>query len=111
MAILIVTYDLKSPQNYTPLYEALKAQGVWWHYLASTWLIDTAKSPQEVFDAVHPHIGPHDFILISELGQRNQGWLPQAAWDWINSRVQKQTSLPFGSPLSGLTPLPELKKL
>ena len=105
--ILIVTYELKVVRDYGQLYEALKLQGTWWHYLASTWLIDTTKTPQQVWEALQPHLDQRDSILISELGHRHQGWLPKAAWEWINSRNPRpQSSLQFtpGSPLSALNP-------
>jgi hypothetical protein len=62
--ILIITYDLRTPKDYHDFYEAIKAQGEqgkWWHYMASTWLLSTMKTPQEVFDAVHPHLDKQDF--------------------------------------------------
>lgn len=85
--ILIVTYDLKATKNYTPFYEALKSQGAWWHYVGSTWLLDTNLTPQQVADALAPHRGPADLILIAELGAKHQGWLPKEAWEWINTRT------------------------
>ncbi len=107
MSILIITYDLKSVKDYTPFYDALKDQGPWWHYMASTWLIDTTKNPQQVWEALHPHMDQRDFILVSDLGPRRQGWLPKKAWDWINSRIQQQqTSFHFNPPntLDALNP-------
>jgi hypothetical protein len=85
--IILVTYDLKTPgRNYTPFYEALKAQGHWWHYLANTWLIDTASAPQKVYEALGPHLSTSDRILVIQVSRLYQGYLPKAAWDWINSR-------------------------
>ena len=101
--ILIVTYDLKVVRDYTPLYEALKLQGHWWHYLASTWLIDTSKTPQQVWEAVQPHLDQRDFILIAEMGQQHQGWLPKDAWEWITSR-STQTSFQFNRGFGGFGP-------
>ena len=86
--ILLVTYDLKTPgRNYTPFYEALKAQGQWWHYLTSTWLLDTKNGPQGVYDALGPHLSQLDRILVIRVSNLHQGYLPKDAWDWINSRT------------------------
>ena len=86
--VLIVTYDLKTPGwNYTPFYEALKAQGQWWHYLTSTWLIATGKTPNDVYNALGPHISKADSVLILPVKKPAFGWLPKEAWDWINSNV------------------------
>src|SRR5690606_4822099 len=40
--IYAINYDLKRPgQNYDELHKAIKNLGDWWHYLGSTWLVDT----------------------------------------------------------------------
>ena len=45
MSIIIVTYDLNDlTRDYTPFFTAIQNQGVWWHNLRTTWLIDTAKT-------------------------------------------------------------------
>ena len=83
--IYAVNYDLKKPgQNYEKLYEAIKSCGGWWHYLGSTWLVDTTLSAQGVWDRLTPHVDKNDFFLIIGVTRENCGWLPQAAWDWIN---------------------------
>jgi hypothetical protein len=101
--IFLITYDLKIAKDYTPFYEALKAQGPWWHYITSTWIVDTQKTPDEILQAVRPHLSTQDFVLIIEVGLRHQGLLPKDAWDWINSRIPIQQQLgaflPFTPPV------------
>jgi hypothetical protein len=90
--ILIVTYDLKTPKDYHSLYEAIKAQGAegkWWHYMASTWLLSTTKTPQDVADAIRPHLDQQDLLFVCELTRNYQGFLPKPAWDWLHSEVQQ----------------------
>jgi hypothetical protein len=91
--IYIVTYDLVGRGDYTPFYEALKKQGPWSHYLASTWLISTGKSPEEVMSAIRPYMNGQDLLLVAELGPRYQGFLPVQAWDWINTQRSNATAL------------------
>jgi len=87
--ILVVTYDLSGPAGaYGDFYDALRRQGTWWHYLKSTWLLSSDKSPKEVFDALQPHMRPSDHILIVEMGESYYGSLPKAAWDWIRQHQQ-----------------------
>jgi hypothetical protein len=89
--ILIITYDLRTPKDYHDFYEAIKAQGEggkWWHYMASTWLLSTTKTPQQVTDAIHPHLAEQDLLLVCELKPNYQGWLPKPAWDWISSELK-----------------------
>ena len=86
--ILLVTYDLKtSGKNYTPLYDALKAQGKWWHYLASTWLLDTERSPKDVYDVLAPHIATKDSLMVIQVVAPYWGYLPKKAWEWIQKRI------------------------
>jgi hypothetical protein len=88
MSVVLITYDLKTPGRvYTSFYETLKLQGNWCHYLSSTWLIETQKTPNDIYTALAPHITVKDFILIIPVTKPAFGWLPKAAWDWINSRV------------------------
>jgi len=100
--ILIVSYDLKELRDYTQFYDALKAQGTssWWHYLSSTWLLSTMRTPQQVADQLRPYMGNGDFLLIGEFGHSYAGWLPREAWDWINAQVQP--------PLPGFNPLAQI---
>ncbi len=86
--ILLVTYDLKTPRKtYAPFYEALKAQGGWWHYLSNTWLIDTIKEPQEVYNNLGMHLSKADRILVIHVNAAYQGYLPKDAWTWIHNRT------------------------
>jgi hypothetical protein len=82
--ILIVTYNLKGAATaYTQFYETLKVQGRWWHYLPSTWLIHTTRTPEEVADAVRVHMIQGDHIFVGTLQNGYNGYLPKDAWEWI----------------------------
>lgn len=93
--ILFVTYNQTGQATgNSEFFKALQAQGPWWHYINTTWLIDTQKTPQQVFDALRPMLGTNDRLLVGELGNRYQGWLPKDAWEWINARMKsRQESL------------------
>jgi len=85
--MLMVTYDLKKPgKDYGALHEAIKSLGVWWHYLESTWLVDTAFSTKQAWDKIASCIDRNDFLLIIEVKSNYQGWLPKDAWDWMSNR-------------------------
>jgi hypothetical protein len=96
--ILIVTYDLRSPKDYHDLYEVVKLQGKWWHYMASTWLLSTTKEPQQVVDAMLPYMDATDLLFVCELTPKFQGRLPQQAWDWINTELKPIFPWPFDLP-------------
>ena len=83
--ILLVTYNLKNPPgSYGELFEVLKGQNSWWHYLPSTWLVDTDLSPNDLYQELKPLINTDtDHILVTRLDSDRKGWLPKKAWDWI----------------------------
>ena len=86
--ILLITYELNVPtKDYNPLYEAIKKQGHWWHYLKSTWLLDTQKNPSQIWDELRPHVDSSDRLLIIRVTDGYQGWLGKDAWPWINQRL------------------------
>lgn len=88
--IYSINYDLKLPgQNYHALHSAIKECGDWWHYLDSTWLIDTRLDAQAVWDRLSPHVDNNDRVLVIGITSDYQGWLPQEAWEWIRSRTAK----------------------
>lgn len=88
MTVYCVSYDLnKAGQNYNALYEELKKAGTWWHYLDSTWLIDTSLTAQSLSDRLLKHIDSNDRLLVIKVTRDYQGYLPKEAWDWINQRV------------------------
>lgn len=86
--VYCVSYDLKMPgRNYEPLFEALKKNQKWWHYLQSTWLVLTPETPQQLWNRVANTIDTNDYLLIIEVRDNCQGWLPKEAWDWIHTNV------------------------
>jgi hypothetical protein len=91
--ICAINYDLKKPgQNYEELYKAIKSCGVWWHHLGSTWLVDTSLTADGVWKRLSPHVDTNDFFLVIGVTQDYSGWLPQSAWDWLNSRRNKMAA-------------------
>jgi hypothetical protein len=87
--ILLVSYDLKQPDgSYSELFEALKGEESWWHYISSTWLISTDKSASQFSSELTNHIFKGDRLIVVEFPSGSaeyQGWLPRKAWNWIKS--------------------------
>lgn len=91
--ICAINYDLKKPgQNYEALYEAIKSCGAWWHYLESTWLVDTNLTAQGIWDRLAPTVDRNDYFLVVGISHNYQGWLPTDAWKWINERSAKMAA-------------------
>lgn len=88
MTVYCVSYDLnKSGQDYSGLYDALKSYNDWWHYLDSTWLVETNQSAYQVFSKLQPHIDKNDTLLIIEVTANYSGWFSEEAWEWIRRNV------------------------
>jgi hypothetical protein len=82
--ILLVTYDLKQPTaSYSELFDVLKGEQSWSHYISSTWLIATDKSAKQFSSELAEHIFGGDRLLVTQLIGEYEGWLPRKAWDWI----------------------------
>lgn len=85
--ILLITYDLKKPgKDYTSLYNVIKTAPKWWHYLESTWIIQTSESVDTWNSRLTKVLDQNDHLLIVDITKRpRQGWLPKEAWDWIRA--------------------------
>lgn len=83
-----INYDLKAPnRDYEGLYESIKGSPKWWHYLESTWIIMTNETANDVYERLKAHIDRDDRLLIIEVRDNVQGWLPEKAWNWIHANV------------------------
>lgn len=89
--LLQISYDLRNRErDYNDLYEEVKRQGRWWHYLKSTWIIETDKSPRQVVDALEELLSRGDRLLVSEI-ERLDGVLPERAWNWLERHRAAQS--------------------
>ena len=88
--IYSINYDLNRPgQNYKDLYDGIKSLGDWWHYLDSSWLVDTDLGADAIWDRLKPHVDKNDNLLIIGVTEDYSGWLQQEAWNWLKDRSQK----------------------
>lgn len=85
--IYSINYDLRKPgRDYSGLYTAIKSCGTHWHYLGSTWLVDTTLTAEGIWKKLSPHVDADDSMLIIGVTSDYSGWLAQEAWDWIYAR-------------------------
>ncbi len=91
--IYAINYDLKRPgQNYEALHDAIKGCGAWWHYLGSTWLVDTTLTADAIWNRLANRVDKNDFFLIIKISREYSGWLPEDAWKWLNERQFKMAA-------------------
>jgi hypothetical protein len=98
--LLLVTYALRSEsKDYETFFVTLRGNAVqWWHFFDKTHIVATQHDARALRERLVPHIEVTDSILIVPVNPQNvDGWLPQAAWDWIvNVSKVSQKILPGG---------------
>jgi len=94
MAVYLVTWDLnREKPNYAAArnllidqiqtFENIKDSG-----LDSVLFISTTWTANQVYDDLAPKLDKDDRVVVTKMsGADHQGWLSQATWDWINSRL------------------------
>lgn len=90
MKVYLISYDLKTQnRDYTPLYDAIKNNYNWWHYLESTWLVATNENSQQISNRLIATITQNDRLLIIQVSIDYYGWLPVEAWNWIQKYLSQ----------------------
>ena len=90
MTSYAINYDLRKPgADYQALFDEIKRSQTWWHYLESTWLVVTQETPDQIWSRLVKYVDKNDYLLIIEIRDNCQGWLPKDAWDWIHTNVPK----------------------
>jgi hypothetical protein len=89
VGVRLIGYDLDRPgQNYDGIQKEIKGLGAWWHYLDSTWLVDTSLTVQQVSDRLKAVMDDDDKLLVLNIaGDAYAGWLPPEAWEWIKEHM------------------------
>jgi len=86
--VLIVNYALRNQgKDYAPFFNGIKTNCLeWWHFLDSTFIVVTPKSPDEFARSLFPYMEKTDSLIVARLQKDYQGWLPPAAWEWLNNK-------------------------
>lgn len=88
MNVYAICYELNRPgHSYKDMHKTIAEFGHWWHQLDSTWLLRTEKTANEVARALRSHMAPNDRLLVIQVTDDYQGWLPKEAWEWIRKAV------------------------
>lgn len=86
--VFAVTYEFgKRRPEHKRFFKELEASQGWWHFIESTWLIETNETPEELNDRLSRFLYEDDFLLIIQAIPPYQGWLPKEAWNWIQERL------------------------
>lgn len=85
MAAYIVSYDLNKPRandDYKNLIEQLKTYAKWWHYLDSTWVIQSTQTSAQIRDTLRAYVDSGDELLVARL-------TGEAAWVGFDDNASK----------------------
>ena len=89
--VFLVTYDLNRPgQEYPALYDTISKIGAWWHFLDSTWLVDTTLTAGQIRDRIRMVVDPTDHFLVVQFGPTWASFLPKEANDWIQEHTRRR---------------------
>jgi len=86
----MIGYDLNKPeQNYTNLITTIKESfDNWWHYLDSTWIVNTTLNTLEIRDLLQPHVDGDDELLVVKLsGEGAWAGFDQKASEWLKTNL------------------------
>lgn len=91
----IITFDKSwlDSQDYTKFHNLLtgaKDLVNWWHHLESSYIIivDNRANATTISSFVSKVMVNKKFLVCQLNLKDHNGWLPQAAWDWINEQNQ-----------------------
>lgn len=75
MAMLIINYDLHKERNYKRIEDGIKkaSGGNWIKLLATTWVITSQKTPEEMRDILIAYIDEDDSLLVMETTNKTWG--------------------------------------
>lgn len=89
MNAYIITYDNRSPRDYTRVLTLMQRWGAV-RLAQSVWLVSLANTPSQVRNAVQSALEPSDVVAVLEL-PRSGGWATNnvdvAANNWLSANV------------------------
>jgi len=84
MAILLVTYDLGTPeQTCQAVFNYLK-RFAYCKVMESVWLLDTNRDAAEIRDGLKAIIDPIDIVFVTRLARRSWASYKFGGGDWLN---------------------------
>ena len=87
----IVSYRFTGPTNaYNDFYETLRSYDDWFNYTPNLWIIKTRIPMVNVAALLRSKIRTTDWLMVMPAKGPVDGWLPQAAWDWLNKNLNNE---------------------
>jgi hypothetical protein len=87
MAIRLVAYDLNREEMRPNITAAIKKHYLWARLSDSAYAIDTAETPQQVYDRLHPLLDGNDHLYVITLNRPYFGLGPRDVNAWLSARL------------------------
>lgn len=85
--MLLITHDRnRVDQDYSGVHKEVKKASKWWHHLESTWIVRSDLTPTQWADRLKQHLDDTDHLLVIEIAENYDGWLPERAWNWLHKQ-------------------------
>lgn len=89
--VLLISYDLnrhERPEAYAKVRKMIEEHArSTIKPLYSQWFVDTADSVEDWHDRMARVADSDDNWLVIKVQKPYQGWLPKAAWTWLDTRI------------------------
>jgi hypothetical protein len=83
-----VAFTLRGPTTaYPDFFNALREYDDWFNYIPGLWIIVTTKALVTVASELRSRIRTTDWLIVMPAKGPVDGWLPEVAWNWINSKI------------------------
>jgi len=88
MALYLISYDLIKTKDYAKLHDAIRKFGTYCRPLESTWIIETAKTSENICDYCMKYVDYDDKLLVVKLVDGMSAWynLPIKVSNWLEVR-------------------------
>lgn len=65
----------------------IKQMGAWFNFFNNQWLLETNLDPKDIYNRLQNHQNPIRILVIEISIKSAWGWMPNDAWNWINSKI------------------------
>jgi hypothetical protein len=94
--VFVISIDLADPTlDFGKLKAFIRDGGLfpkWWNHIPGTSLVVSSLTADEISNRIKPFVGSSRFLVMRANPAESQGWLPERAWRWIQSREAPQAT-------------------
>jgi len=88
MPVLLVTYELKNPDQDYSTFRSMLHSYPWMKLSESAVVLECADAPEAFFEGIWPWVDQHDMVLVFEVGSPWAGIAPAEVRSWLKERLK-----------------------